>query len=72
MGQRCACWSPRAHGTLCRSTPVFFIQDDDDYFDNDEADDTVISFPLRHWVLNLARATQGQYFPEFLPTLTAR
>jgi hypothetical protein len=51
---------------------VFFIQDDDDYFDNDEADDTVISFPLRHWVLNLARATQGQYFPEFLPTLTAR
>src|SRR5262249_48784830 len=55
------------YGTLCRSTPVFFVQDDHDYFDNDEADDTIITFPPRHWMLNLARATQGQYFPEFLP-----
>ena len=57
------------YATLCRSTPVFFIQDDHDYFDNDEADDTIITFPPRHWMLSLARATQSMYFPEFLPDL---
>jgi hypothetical protein len=57
------------YATLCRSIPVFFVQDDHDYFDNDEADDTVITFPPRHWMLNLARATQSMYFPEFLPDL---
>jgi hypothetical protein len=57
------------YATLCRSTPVFFVQDDHDYFDNDEADDTIVTFPPRHWMLNLARATQSMYFPEFLPDL---
>ena len=55
------------YGTLCRSTPVFFVQDDHDYFDNDEADDNIITFPPRHWMLELARSTQSLYFPEFLP-----
>jgi len=55
------------YGVLCRSTPVFFIQDDHDYFENDEADDTIITFPPRHWMLNLARSTRSMYFPEFLP-----
>jgi hypothetical protein len=27
------------YGALFRSTPVFFMQDDHDYFDNDEATD---------------------------------
>ena len=57
------------YGTLCRSTPVFFIQDDHDYYDNDEADDTIITFPPRHWMLNLARTTRSMYYPEFLPDL---
>ncbi len=55
------------YGALCRSTPVFFLQDDHDYFDNDEADDTAITFPPNHWMLDLARSTQHMYFPEFLP-----
>jgi hypothetical protein len=55
------------YGTLCRSTPVFFIQDDHDYFDNDEATDEVVTFPPRHWMLVLAQSTQRLYYPEFLP-----
>ena len=33
------------YGTDFRSTPVFFLQDDHDYFDNDEAFDEIITFP---------------------------
>jgi len=55
------------YGTLCRSTPVYFLQDDHDYFDNDEADDQTVTFPPSHWMTSLARATQNMYFPEFLP-----
>ena len=31
------------YGTDFRSTPVFFLQDDHDYFDNDEATDEVVT-----------------------------
>jgi hypothetical protein len=55
------------YGTLCRSTPVFFIQDDHDYFDNDEATDETVTFPPRSWMLDLAQTTQRFYYPEFLP-----
>jgi hypothetical protein len=55
------------YGVDFRSTPVFFIQDDHDYFDNDEADDNLITFPPSHFMLQLARATQLIYYPEFLP-----
>ena len=55
------------YGTRCRSTPVFFLQDDHDYFDNDEADDRIVTFPPDHFMLQLARATQRLYYPEFLP-----
>jgi phosphodiesterase/alkaline phosphatase D-like protein len=55
------------YGDLFRSTPVHFIQDDHDYFDNDEAIDTGISFPPDEFMTRLARATQHLYFPEHLP-----
>src|SRR5262249_60138724 len=50
-----------------RSTPVFFLQDDHDHFDNDEATDEIITFPPPYFHLQLARATQHLYYPEFLP-----
>ena len=50
-----------------RSTPVFFLQDDHDYFDGDEATDEIITFPPSHFMVQLARATQYLYYPEFLP-----
>jgi hypothetical protein len=52
-----------------RSTPVFFLQDDHDHFDNDEATDEIITFPPPYFHLQLARATQHLYYPEFLPDL---
>jgi len=55
------------YGTDFRSTPVFFLQDDHDYFDNDEAFDEIVTFPPSWFQLQLARATQRLYYPEFLP-----
>ncbi|HEX9462049.1 MAG TPA: hypothetical protein VGB82_05575 [Alphaproteobacteria bacterium] len=55
------------YGTHCRSTPVFFVQDDHDYFENDEADDRFVSFPPDPFMLAAARASQSLYYPEFLP-----
>ena len=53
--------------TACRSTPVFFVRDDHDYFDNDVASDALITFPPNDAMMRLARATQHLYYPEFLP-----
>jgi hypothetical protein len=58
------------YGTDFRSTPVFFLQDDHDYFDNDEAWDEIVTFPPVWFQLELARATQRLYYPEFLPDST--
>jgi hypothetical protein len=58
------------YGTDFRSVPVFFLQDDHDYFDNDEATDEAVTFPPTHFMLQLARATQNLYYPEFLPDMT--
>jgi hypothetical protein len=55
------------YATLCRSTPVFFMQDDHDYFENDEADDRFISFPPDPFMMAAGRASQRLYYPEFLP-----
>ena len=55
------------YGTDFRSTPVFFLQDDHDYFDNDEATNEIVTFPPSYFMLQLARATQNLYYPEFLP-----
>jgi hypothetical protein len=55
------------YGTDFRSTPMFFLQDDHDYFDNDEAFDEIVTFPPVWFQLQLARATQRLYYPEFLP-----
>ena len=53
--------------TYCRSVPVYFLQDDHDHFDNDEADDELVTLPPDWFNLSAARASQWLYFPEFLP-----
>ena len=58
------------YGTDFRSTPVFFLQDDHDYFENDEATEEMVTFPPSWFMLQLARATQRLYYPEFLPDRT--
>ena len=54
------------YGADFRSTPVFFLQDDHDYFDNDDAFDEIITFPPSYFMMQLARTTQSMYYPEFL------
>src|SRR5258708_31188283 len=58
------------YGTDFRSIPVFFMQDDHDYFDNDEATDEIITFPPPYFSLQLARATQSLFYPYSLPRFT--
>jgi len=55
------------YGTDFRSTPVFFIQDDHDYFDNDEATDEVITFPPSYFMLQLAPPGEGDLERDVLP-----
>ena len=55
------------YGVDFRSTPVFFIQDDHDHWENDAASDSLVNFPIPWFQLQLARTTQQLYYPEFLP-----
>ena len=55
------------YGSDFRSTPVFFLQDDHDHWENDAVTDEIASFPVPWFQLQLARATQHLYYPEFLP-----
>lgn len=50
------------YGADFRSTPVFFLQDDHDHWENDAAG----AFPVAWFQLQLARATQQLFYPEFL------
>ncbi|MBY0502312.1 MAG: hypothetical protein K2X03_00280 [Bryobacteraceae bacterium] len=57
----------RLYGTRFRGVPVFFLQDDHDYFENDDANDRMVTYPPDHFMLQLGRATRRMYYPEFLP-----
>ena len=50
------------YGTDFRSTPMFFLQDDHDHWENDSP----LMYPVPWFQLQLARATQQLYYPEFL------
>jgi hypothetical protein len=54
------------YGVRLRSIPSYFIQDDHDYFENDEAEERWITFPPDPFMLRLGRTTQHLYYPEFL------
>jgi hypothetical protein len=55
------------YGNLFHGIPTFFLQDDHDYFENDDATDEMVTFPPDHFMLQLGRASRRLYFPEFLP-----
>jgi hypothetical protein len=54
------------YGVRFRSTPVFFITDDHDYFDNDDATRERITFPPDAFHRSLRDSMQKLYFPEFI------
>ncbi len=55
------------YGVMFRSKPTFFVTDDHDLFDNDEADEGLKTLPPDAHMLEAARVTQSLYYPEFLP-----
>lgn len=55
------------YGTRFRSLPTFFVTDDHDYFENDEADARRVTFPPDDFEVRLQQVTQALYYPEFLP-----
>ena len=47
-----------------RSIPTFFLQDDHDYSENDEATDDLRTFPPDGFMRAVAQTTQQLYYPE--------
>lgn len=60
----------RLYGVRLRSTPVYFVSDDHDYFENDDATPKFVAFPPDEFQLRAARAVQRMFYPEFLPDRT--
>ncbi|MCZ6831496.1 MAG: hypothetical protein O7F73_18265 [Gammaproteobacteria bacterium] len=56
----------RIYGVAFRSTPVFFITDDHDYFENDDATPEIVTFPPSSFNRDLRQSLQRLYFPEFI------
>jgi hypothetical protein len=54
------------YGTLLRSVPTYFVQDDHDYLENDLANEDRRTFPPDRFMREAARATQRLYYPELL------
>ncbi len=54
------------YGCLLRSKPVYFLTDDHDLLENDEAREDLVTFPPQGYMLDGAISTQSMYYPEFL------
>jgi len=54
------------YGTRFRSLPMFFLQDDHDYTENDEANERFRTFPPDAFMRAVATTTQRIYYPELL------
>ena len=54
------------YGVRFRSTPMFFITDDHDYFANDDATPERVTFPPDPFHTSLRNSLQRLYFPEFI------
>lgn len=56
------------YGTSLRSTPVWFIRDDHDYFENDEYLDGAATFPPTAFRRDLTQRLQDMYWPSLPAT----
>ena len=59
------------YGTELRSTPSYFINDDHDYFENDEATDRYVTLPPESYQKQFFSFVRDHYLPDFLPTQNA-
>lgn len=55
------------YGVMLRSTPSYFVSDDHDYYENDEATGRFVTLPPHAYQLSFARFTRDLFMPEFLP-----
>jgi len=55
------------YGTTLRSTPSYFINDDHDHFENDEATERFVTLPPEHYQRRFLDFVRGHYLPDFLP-----
>ena len=54
------------YGVMLRSTPSYFVSDDHDYFENDEATAQFVTLPPHEYQLSYARFVRDLFLPEFL------
>jgi len=55
------------YGVTLRSAPTFFVGDDHDYFENDEANERQVTFPPTDFMVRAKQAVQKLFYPEMLP-----
>ena len=55
------------YGVMLRSVPSYFVSDDHDYYENDDADPSMVTLPPDRYQVEFARFTRNAYLPEFLP-----
>jgi hypothetical protein len=51
------------YGTRFKSTPVFFVSDDHDYFENDDAEEDIVTFPPDEFSRAAHAAIARLYYP---------
>ena len=51
------------YGTRFKSTPIFFVSDDHDYFENDDPDDEIVTFPPDKFSRAAQQAMADLYYP---------
>ena len=56
------------YGTTMRSTPTYFLSDDHDYFENDEATERFVTLPPYEYQWQFANYIRDLYLPAFIRT----
>ena len=56
------------YGTIFKSTPIFFIPDDHDYFENDDAEEDIVTFPADEFSKSAFKKMADLFYPPLLDT----
>ena len=56
------------YGTRFKSTPIFFIPDDHDYFENDDAEEKLVTFPADDFSKDAFKQMADLFYPPLLDT----
>ena len=60
------------YGTKFKSTPIFFIPDDHDYFENDDAEEQLVTFPADKFSKDVFKKMADLFYPPLLDTPDGR